>query len=183
MPTFVAVSGLPASGKSTVASALAEALQFPFFDKDAFLERLFETEGVGGSTHRRTLSVRADRYFQDAALAAGRAVLASWWLHPKSTLASGTPCNWLSPTDGVMVEVHCLCAASTAIARFLARERHPGHLDSTRSNAELLSVFHQQEHFGPLFPDRAIVVDTERAVVVPVLVAEVRKALRQQGAA
>jgi len=43
---FVVVSGLPGSGKTTVAQALAPLLKLPLFDKDAILEQLFETKGT-----------------------------------------------------------------------------------------------------------------------------------------
>ena len=40
------MSGLPGSGKTTVAQALAPLLKLPLFDKDAILEQLFETKGT-----------------------------------------------------------------------------------------------------------------------------------------
>jgi hypothetical protein len=42
--TFVVVSGLPASGKTTLARRLADGLGLPLLDKDDILDRLFETE-------------------------------------------------------------------------------------------------------------------------------------------
>jgi predicted kinase len=45
--SFVVVSGLPGSGKSTLAAALAPALGLPWIDKDAILEALFDSLGVG----------------------------------------------------------------------------------------------------------------------------------------
>jgi hypothetical protein len=41
-------------------------------------------------------------------------------------------------------------------------------------------MLQQQEGFGPLFPDRALVVDTEAPVEVADLVEAVQSALRQQ---
>ena len=40
---FVVVSGLPASGKSTLSRRLATALSLPMLDKDDILEGLFES--------------------------------------------------------------------------------------------------------------------------------------------
>jgi predicted kinase len=41
-PPFVAISGLAASGKTTVAEPLARALDIPLISKDAIKEALFE---------------------------------------------------------------------------------------------------------------------------------------------
>lgn len=175
---FVLVSGLPASGKTTLASALALALDFPLLDKDSFLEALFVAEGIGNSEWRRGLSKRADVSFREAAMAQRRAVLASWWRHPRSAADSGTPTDWLAPVSS-LAEVHCVCSASVAAARFLARTRHPGHLDSQRSAGSLLSMLEEQQDWGPLFPSRAIAVNTEREVALSNLVAEVQRRLRR----
>jgi predicted kinase len=92
MSTFVVVSGLPASGKTTLAAALAEEIAAPHLDKDVFLEALFDREGASDSESRQKLSRRADEEFQSQALKQPLAVLSSWWRHP-----GGHP---NSPTDG-----------------------------------------------------------------------------------
>lgn len=58
MRVFVAVARLPASGKATLASAIAKASLFPHFDKDQFLKNLFDLEGIETLQHRRDLCVR-----------------------------------------------------------------------------------------------------------------------------
>jgi predicted kinase len=180
VPAFVAVSGLPASGKSTLASALSQALKYTLLDKDAFLENLFDLEGIGDAHHRRDLSIRADSQFQRNALEVENAVLATWWRHPKSDIDSGTPTAWLLAPGRQLVEVHCLCAARVAADRFAARVRHPGHLDESRSNGVVLQLSREQEKFGPLFPGRAIVVNTEQPVDINSLAEAVKSALLQQ---
>lgn len=180
MPAFVAVTGLPASGKSTLAAALADALKFSLLDKDAFLEALFEIYGIGDALHRRALSMRADDQFREAALAADCAVVCSWWRHPRSAMDSGTPTSWLLAPGRQLVEVHCRCSARVSANRFAARVRHPGHLDESRSVGAVLQMSRDQEQFGPLFPDRAVVVDTERPVDVTSLVTAIQSALLQQ---
>lgn len=179
MPAFVVISGLPASGKSTLASALARAMACAYLDKDAYLEDLFELEGAGDAQHRRQLSMRADTMFRDAALEAELAVLCSWWRHPNSTADSGTPTPWLSVAGRDLVEVHCNCSAQVCADRFAGRSRHPGHLDDARSRGAVLHMAQEQEHLGPIFPDRAIVVNTERPVEIAKLVEAVQSALRQ----
>ncbi|SED18936.1 shikimate kinase [Streptomyces sp. TLI_105] len=44
---FVIVSGLPASGKTTLGRRLATGLGLPLVDKDAILEFLYGSLGVG----------------------------------------------------------------------------------------------------------------------------------------
>lgn len=79
------LSGLPCSGKSTLARRLSPALRLPLIDKDAILERLFESRGVGDAAWRRRLSRESDGLFEAEAKASGGAVLVSFWRLP------GTP--------------------------------------------------------------------------------------------
>ena len=53
---FIVLSGLPASGKSTLGRAVAKALRLPMLDKDELLEALFESRGIGDADWRRRLS-------------------------------------------------------------------------------------------------------------------------------
>lgn len=79
MPSFIVMSGLPASGKTSLDTAIAAALGVPHLDKDAFLEALFD--GVHDARFtlalRARLSREADAAFQQAAIAADCAVLTS----------------------------------------------------------------------------------------------------------
>lgn len=158
---FVVVSGLPASGKSTLARKIATVLDVPCIDKDDFLERLFLTNAVIEPTQRRSLSRLADLELIESARQSRAAVLVSWWRHPKSNAESGTPVEWLGELDGPVVEVHCFCTPEVAVERFLARERHPGHLDSRWSRQQLLEMFHSQAAHGPINTDSAIYIPTD----------------------
>lgn len=165
MPRFVVFSGLPASGKTSLADAIAIELAWPHLDKDRFLEALFEEERGGYSNELRTrLSRAADGAFQRAAAAAPVAVLTSWWRHPASPSNSGTDTGWLNAPGMDVVEVHCVIDPLLALTRFTRRQRHPGHMDHTRDPAALLSQFEAAAELGPLFPDRAIRVATDRPV-------------------
>jgi AAA domain len=166
---FIVVSGLPASGKSTVAKALATSLELPLLDKDALLEALFENTSVPDVQSRRELSLRADGEFQEQSSRAGSAVLASWWKHPRSPVNSGTPTEWLASLPGAHVEVHCKCSPAAAAERFVSRRRHPGHLDGRWANPELLASFELQASFGALGFGRLIEVETENTLELSAL--------------
>lgn len=163
MPAFVVVSGLPATGKTTVASALARALSLPHFDKDTYLEALFTKDGRVDPITRKALSAKADEQFQLAAEASNGAILSSWWRHPASTRESGTPTAWLSARARV-IEVHCVSKPETAARRFRDRKRHPAHCDDRWSYESLLAMLEEQEPLGPLFPSECVVVNTEHGI-------------------
>jgi hypothetical protein len=156
MPTFVIVSGIPGSGKSTLARKLAEKLTLPYLDKDSFLESLFRNDQAPSLERRAVLSRKADALFQTEALNSREAVLSSWWRHPSSNGTSGTPTEWLQDRSINLVEVYCHCPASTAVQRFLARQRHPGHADKLRDPSALLDQFEEAASLGSLFPAHSI---------------------------
>lgn len=181
MKRYVIVSGLPASGKSTLAAALSQALGLPLLDKDHFLEALFESQGIGDAQWRRQLSHEADAAFRRQAEQATGAVLTSWWKHPRSLSDSGTPTDWLFALPGTKVEVHCQCSPQIAAERFLARQRSPGHLDYRWSYAELLVNFTAQASLGPLGLGSLVEVSTEGRTDLAALLGEVLSALAPAG--
>ena len=161
---YIVVSGLPASGKSTVARAVADALRLPRLDKDDILEGFFDSLGVGDSEWRNELSRAADDELRRQAYALPGAVIVSWWRHPRSTSESDTPTAWLSSMAGELVELHCVCSPSVAAARFVSRKRHAGHLDKQKNLAALQASFEQQAGLGPLQLGRVLEVDTETSL-------------------
>jgi glucokinase len=161
---FLIISGLPASGKTTLGHCLAQALYLPFLDKDEILEALFEGLGVGDAEWRNRLSRSADVVLQRVAGQTAGAVLASFWRHPQATGESGTPTGWISALSGRVVEVHCVCPAEIAAERFLARKRHDGHLDRDKRNDDLVANFGRLAALGPLGLGPLVTVDTGRSV-------------------
>ena len=131
--TFLVFSGLPGSGKSTVAREVARRTSLPLLDKDDFLDALFDERGVDDAAWRAALSREADARFAQAARQLSAACLVSWWRHRDFPAATGTPIDWLASLPSPLIEVHCRCHALTAARRFLARKRHAGHLDATRT--------------------------------------------------
>ena len=176
MPRFVVVTGLPASGKSTIGRQLSAALALRLLDKDEILEALFDKHGIGDGAHRSALSRDADLELETRAMSLPGAVLVSWWRHPASRVESGTPTGWLSRLPRQIVELHCRCRPEVACERFFARTRHPGHLDQLRNPAEELARFRTFDAFGPIGLATVVEADTERPLEVGRLVRAIAEA-------
>jgi len=158
------VTGIPASGKSTLGRALSDELGLEMWDKDEILEELFNNKGVGDANWRTLLSRTADEVLQDRARQCESSIIVSWWRHPASTVVSGTPIEWLSQLQGKLIEVNCICDPAIAVARFKSRTRHSGHLDQLKADADLLPAFQQQAALGPLGIGPLVTVNTEGTV-------------------
>lgn len=167
---LVVVSGLAASGKTTVGRVLSDRLSMPLLDKDEILEALFDSLGCNDRDQRHRLSRASDEVLYRLAGSTGSAVLVNWWNHDTA------PARLQAITDS-LIEVFCDCPVEVAAARFAARERHPGHLDRLRTAEEHEEgIRRMRESFrGPLrLTDRLVVVDTSRPVDDEALVDQVR---------
>jgi hypothetical protein len=173
MRRHIIVTGIPASGKSTVGQAVAAALRLEMLDKDEILEALFNSRGVGNADWRRELSRAADEELKQKARRSEGAVISSWWHHPASNVDTGTPVEWLSSLSGVAIELQCVCSPNIAAERFMTRQRHEGHLDRYKTYAELLTSFEQQAALGPLGLGRLVQVNTERDVELEALLTQI----------
>ena len=178
---FVLVSGLPGSGKTTLAKKLSPLLSLPVIDKDDVLERLFETRGVGDSSWRRALSREADAIFQQEAEASNGAILVSFWRQAGMPMASGTPVDWLMRLSPCLVNLHCDCPAEVASSRFSMRRRHPGHLDDARPREELTASFRSLEQLRPLKIGIRVCVDTREEPETGDLASRISRAFEAAG--
>lgn len=149
---------------------MAHELRLPLFDKDVYLEALFENDDAARPEGRDQLSRLADEMFRLDAQRSASAVLASWWRHPRSRIVSGTPTAWLAALPGLLIEVHCRCRPEVAVARFLARKRHPGHCDARRSETDLLGSFKEQSALGALGFEHLVELDSEQPLELSSLV-------------
>jgi AAA domain len=173
---FVVVSGLPGSGKTTLAWRLASVLELPVIDKDSILEGLFDLKGVGDTEWRRMLSRESDRILQAQASASEGAILVSFWHRPGMALDSGTPTTWLTGLAGHLVNLHCVCPPEIAAERFFHRERHRGHLDVGKSYEDVLKSLREVARLPLIEVGRRVEVDTCREVSLEALVFDISRA-------
>jgi predicted kinase len=180
---FVVVSGLPGSGKTTLARQLAPFLELPLVDKDDILDGLFESKGVGDAAWRRALSRESDALLRSRAVESAGAVLVSFWHVPGMAPDSGTPVDWVRDLTDTIVHVRCNCTPEVAAERFLRRTRHAGHLDadtdgdSVRTNLIALATL---EPLEPLDLGERVDVDTSGLVHADNVARDVRNALTRR---
>ena len=158
------MTGIPASGKTTIGRLVATEFGLTLLDKDEILESLFENLGIGNTDWRRELSRQADKILQEKALETDGAVIISWWRHPLSQTDSGTPITWFSLLQGNIIELYCFCSPLIACQRFMSRQRHRGHLGELKAENELLKELKDHAILGKLGVDQFIEINTERDI-------------------
>ncbi|MGD1934143.1 MAG: AAA family ATPase [Candidatus Phaeomarinobacter sp.] len=179
MKTALVISGLPASGKTTLGKQLASALDISFLDKDDFLEQLFEQEGVGDQAWRQKLSRQSDLEFERAAKLQESVVLISHWRPPTAEGTSGTPTQWLNDVFQNIVEVFCDCPPDEAARRFATRTRHEGHGDDYQADGEITATMSNWAKGLPLGIGPLIRVDTTLSVSVADVMPQLEKYLKR----
>lgn len=167
-------TGLPASGKTSLARTLAQELNLEFIDKDDFLEAMFETEDCGGIDERRHLSRLSDQTFKKAVIAAPRAAVVSFWRGPSVAESSGTSVDWVFELPAEIIEIYCECPAEIAALRFTSRKRHPSHFDNTRTLEVLRKSFDALVCDGPLGLGKLIRVNTASQIDMAQVVNSIR---------
>ncbi len=118
---YVVVSGLPGSGKSTVARPLAAELALPLIVKDTIKEAIWDGLGPGDIAWSRRLGAAAAEAFWRVAADAGTGVLDNFFHRAFA--------HRIAALNGPVLEVHCACPADVARDRYATRRRHPCHFD------------------------------------------------------
>ena len=134
-PPLVIVSGAPATGKTTLASRLADELQLPVLSKDLIKETLLDALGPPGIDLEGSRRVGMASYAVLHAVV-GRLVDAGVGVIVESNFSRGQSEGELRPlaarTRAVLI--HCETSATEVVRRYTERdqrgERHPGHFDT-----------------------------------------------------
>jgi predicted kinase len=140
-PLLLVVSGAPASGKTSVAEALATRLRIPIISKDTFKETLYETVGHGEAIEGAIEQAALALLFSvvESQLAAGVSVVAESNFDASSDLE---PFRRLCAAHELrLVQVHCTRDEERLVERFVGRieegKRHPGHGDEPEDADEV----------------------------------------------
>lgn len=162
MTCFVLVGGWPASGKTTLARALATEMELPYLSKDDTKEALMDALGAPTTVDEsRRLGSAAVHAVLRAARGCSGAVIDSTWFPYTRPLVDALP--------GRKIEVRCVADPAVCRERFRDRRRDARHLDDARSSEELWGQPPDPLGVGPLME-----VDTEKPVDVRELVCRIR---------
>ncbi len=156
----IVVTGLPGSGKTTVATEVARILEIPLIDKDDILENLFEKLGTGGTEWRFQLSRGADLDFITASQELAHVVLVSHWRPQKLSVSFGTPVDWIPDSFETIIELLCHCPLKVAALRFKSRLRHPGHNDEAKTLSDVEAWLREYDQYLPIGIGERVVVNT-----------------------
>jgi predicted kinase len=172
-PLLLLVTGMPASGKTTVARALADELRVPLVTKDGIKERLYDELGTGDIAWSRQLGGAAYALlfeFCRELLAAGLSVAAeaNFFAGSQEGQVAALPPHRL-------VQIVCTAPLDVLLERYAGRTRHPGHVDDERAS-ELRERFEAGVHAPLALGGELLEVDTSHPTDVEGLLARVQAA-------
>ncbi len=170
LPLLVLVHGPPASGKTTIAEALARELGLPLFAKDEIKEELYESLGAHGPDESRRLGAAV---YPLLFLIARRELEVRRSLVLEANFVAGTSevaFSRLPPHR--LVQVYCLAPEEVLMQRYLVRDRHPGHHDAARAD-EVRTAIHSGHHSPLALEGELIELDTTQAVEIARVVAAI----------
>jgi predicted kinase len=159
-PLFVVVTGMPSSGKSTVAEGLARQLQLPVIAKDGIKESLYESLGAGDVVSSARVGVAAyGLIFALARVFLGSGVS----LIAEANFFRDQEREFARLPEHRLVQLHCQAPLATLLQRFAKRSRHPGHHDAEKIK-ELPARFESGVHAALNLPGDLVELDTTQPV-------------------
>lgn len=150
---LILVTGAPATGKTTIAKAIAERVDLPFLCKDDIKELLFDTIGWSDRAWSRKLGVATYRimyYMLERQLEAHKSLIMESDFRPAFDEPKLRALKEQFQFGSLII--HCTAEASVLLERFKERltsgKRHPGHND--QENYKLFMPETLKNDFGTL---------------------------------
>jgi predicted kinase len=172
-PLLVVVTGMPSSGKTTVAQALSRRLPLPLIAKDDIKEQLYDALGTGDVLWSERLGAAAYALI----FAVARSILTSGTgAIVEANFFRGQEGDFAVLPDHRVVQVHCDAPLAVLVDRYRGRVRHPGHHDGQKVN-ELAARFDSGAHAPLDLPGNLVRVDTTVLVDEQLLVERLRASL------
>lgn len=162
---FVVVSGLPASGKTTLARQLADELNVPLISKDEIKEAMATAIPVTSIDDSRMIGAASFEVLYAIARELRSGILDANW-SPNCALGR------LMHLESRFVEVYCTCPPHVRKARFLKRlstSRHPAHAEHFQDRDELGRDLSSDIYLKPVGIGHLLTVDTNRHLEIPSL--------------
>jgi len=152
-PALLIVTGHPATGKTTLARALAHELALPLLSKDALKEALFDALGWRDRAWSRQIGGVALALLYRRAeeqLAAGCALIVESNFRPD--LDTPRMLGLCARQPFRPIQLRCVASSEVMAARYLARiaagQRHPGHCETPDPDA--VALMRSLGHVAPL---------------------------------
>lgn len=172
LPLLVVVTGMPSSGKSTVAEGLARQLRLPLIAKDGIKESLYESLGaddvassgrLGGAAYKLIFALAQTMLTSGVSL-----ITEANFSHDQEPEFRALPPHRL-------MQIHCEAPLSVLLDRYAKRSRHVGHHDAEKIK-ELPARFASGAH-SPLSLDGELIqLDTTHPVGLDSLAERIRAA-------
>lgn len=133
-PLLIIVTGMPSTGKTTLANAIQAKTSFPLFSKDTLKELLFDTVGWSDRDWSKRVGVATYAildYIIQEEMRAGHAIIVESNFKPEFDNEKFR--KWQKAYNYQAVQIICRADSEVLFERFKSRaisgERHPGHAD------------------------------------------------------
>jgi predicted kinase len=160
VPLLVVVTGMPSSGKTTIAESLAERLRLPLIAKDDLKESLFESLGAGDVAWSSRLGNAAYNLIFELA---SRILAAHVSMIVEANFFVDQATRFTSLPRHRLVQIHCDAPLEVLLDRYAARERHPGHHDDEKID-QLAARYERGAHAPLPVPGELIRLETREPV-------------------
>jgi predicted kinase len=172
-PLLVVVTGMPSSGKTTVAEGLARRLQMPLIAKDEIKESLYDSLGAEDTAASARLGAAAYELIFGLArttLGSGASLIV------EGNFFTGQAAEFSSLPDHRTVQLHCHAPLDILLERYANRSRHAGHHDAEKID-ELPARFESGAHAPLALDGELIALDTTEPLDLDALAERLRPTL------